>query len=148
MVFHEFQFIYPGAGHFQWNVPNAGTSCSLCFQKAHVLTFRPICKSAFVPLNRRPVGVFQNIYTLNKYLFNVTDVRTKRFFQRMSKMNETAGTEAAFPSVWPSVCVNRQSTVGRDVIAKRSSNMCLRRGSEVQSSKCFWLFSLSVGISI
>lgn len=36
LIVHEFQFIYPGAGHFWWNVSNVRTSCRLCFQRVHV----------------------------------------------------------------------------------------------------------------
>ena len=58
------------------------------------------------------MGVFKYIYALNKYLFDILDVRTKRLSQ--GQVNETAGTEAAFPSVCPSVSVQQGNVVERD----------------------------------
>ena len=55
----------------------------------------------FYSFKQKTCGCFQNIYALNKYLFDILDGRIKRFSQ--GQVNETARTKAAFPSVWPSV---------------------------------------------
>lgn len=50
------------------------------------------------------MGVFK-IYALNKYLFDILDFRTRRLSQE--QVNETAGTEAAFPSVWLTLTLSK-----------------------------------------
>ena len=83
----------------------------------------------FYSFKQKTCGCFQNIYALNKYLFDILDGRIKRFSQ--GQVNETARTKAAFPSVWPSVSVQQANVVERDHTVKRNMGTCTRTGTDV-----------------